>query len=145
MPIMMQKLKILTTILLLSLTSFSQTDTSKICFDYKIAQRIASDLVNGDKAIAELEETNNLVFQLKETIIQKDSVINVYIQKDSICQLQNQLNFDIQQKQKNIIFGLEKDVESLKRENQNLRTGIKWIGGGFVGILTSFIIFIMIK
>lgn len=145
MPIMMQKLKILTTILLLSLTSFSQTDTSKICFDYKIAQRIASDLVNGDKAIAELEETNNLVFQLKETIIQKDSVINVYIQKDSICQLQNQLNFDIQQKQKNIIFGLEKDVESLKRENQNLRTGIKWIGGGFVGVLTSFIIFIMIK
>lgn len=142
---MMQKLKILTTILLLSLTSFSQTDTSKICFDYKIAQRIASDLVNGDKAIAELEETNNLVFQLKETIIQKDSVINVYIQKDSICQLQNQLNFDIQQKQKNIIFGLEKDVESLKRENQNLRTGIKWIGGGFVGVLTSFIIFIMIK
>jgi hypothetical protein len=141
----MQKLKILTTILLLSLTSFSQTDTSKICFDYKIAQRIASDLVNGDKAIAELEETNNLVFQLKETIIQKDSVINVYIQKDSICQLQNQLNFDIQQKQKNIIFGLEKDVESLKRENQNLRTGIKWIGGGFVGVLTSFIIFIMIK
>ena len=142
---MMQKLKILTTILLLSLTSFSQTDTSKICFDYKIAQRIASDLVNGDKAIAELEETNNLVFQLKETIIQKDSVINVYIQKDSICQLQNRLNFDIQQKQKNIIFGLEKDVENLKRENQNLRTGIKWIGGGFVGILTSFIIFVMIK
>jgi len=142
---MIKKLKILTITLLLSLTSFSQTDTSKICFDYKIAKRIASDLVNGDKAIAELEETNNLVFQLKETIVQKDSVINVYIQKDSICQKQNQLNFDIQRKQKNIISGLEKDVENLKKENQNLRTGIKWIGGGFVGILTSFIIFAMIK
>ena len=142
---MIKKLKILTITLLLSLTSFSQTDTSKICFDYKIAQRIASDLVRGDKAIAELEETNNLVFQLKETIVQKDSVINVYIQKDSICQKQNQLNFDIQRKQKNIISGLEKDVENLKKENQNLRTGIKWIGGGFVGILTSFIIFAMIK
>ena len=142
---MIKKLKILTITLLLSLTSFSQTDTSKICFDYKIAKRIASDLVRGDKAIAELEETNNLVFQLKETIVQKDSVINVYIQKDSICQKQNQLNFDIQRKQKNIISGLEKDVENLKKENQNLRTGIKWIGGGFVGILTSFIIFAMIK
>jgi len=142
---MIKKLKILTISLLLSLTSFSQTDTSKICFDYKIAQRIASDLVRGDKAIAELEETNNLVFQLKETIVQKDSVINVYIQKDSICQKQNQLNFDIQQKQKNIISGLEKDVENLKRENQNLRTGIKWVGGGFVGVLASFIIFAMIK
>jgi len=142
---MIKKLKILTITLLLSLTSFSQTDTSKICFDYKIAKRIASDLVNGDKAIAELEETNNLVFQLKETIVQKDSVINVYIQKDSICQKQNQLNFDIQRKQKNIISGLEKDVENLKKENQNLKTGIKWIGGGFVGVLTSFIIFAMIK
>lgn len=142
---MIKKLKILTISLLLSLTSFSQTDTSKICFDYKIAQRIASDLVRGDKAIAELEETNNLVFQLKETIVQKDSVINVYIQKDSICQKQNQLNFDIQQKQKNIISGLEKDVKNLKRENQNLRTGIKWVGGGFVGVLASFIIFVMIK
>ena len=127
---MIKKLKILTITLLLSLTSFSQTDTSKICFDYKIAKRIASDLVRGDKAIAELEETNNLVFQLKETIVQKDSVINVYIQKDSICQKQNQLNFDIQRKQKNIISGLEKDVENLKKENQNLRTGIKWIGYG---------------
>lgn len=142
---MIKKLKILTITLLLSLTSFSQTDTSKICFDYKIAQRIASDLVRGDKAIAELEETNNLVFQLKETIVQKDSVINVYIQKDSICQKQNQINFDIQRKQKNIISGLEKDVENLKRENQNLRTGIKWVGGGFVGVLASFIIFTMIK
>jgi len=142
---MIKKLKILVVILLLNLPSFSQTDTNRICFSYNIAQRIAADLVRGDKAIAELEETNNLVFQLKETIIQKDSVINKYIQKDSICEKQSSLNLEIQQKQKNIISGLEKDVENLKEENQNLRTGIKWLGGGFLGVLASFITFVMLK
>jgi len=142
---MIKKLKILVVILLLNLPSFSQTDTNRICFSYNIAQRIAADLVRGDKAIAELEETNNLVFQLKETIIQKDSVINKYIQKDSICEKQSSLNLEIQQKQKNIISGLEKDVENLKKENQNLRTGIKWLGGGFLGVLASFITFVMLK
>jgi len=142
---MIKKLKILVVILLLNLPRFSQTDTNRICFSYNIAQRIAADLVRGDKAIAELEETNNLVFQLKETIIQKDSVINKYIQKDSICEKQSSLNLEIQQKQKNIISGLEKDVENLKKENQNLRTGIKWLGGGFLGVLASFITFVMLK
>ena len=65
---MVKKLRILIVLLLLSLTSFSQKDTSKICFTYSTAKLIAVDLVKGDSAIAELKITNKMVWQLNEKI-----------------------------------------------------------------------------
>jgi wobble nucleotide-excising tRNase len=142
---MIKKLKTLIITLLLSSTTFSQKDTSKICFDYKIAQSIVTDLVKGDAAIEELKKTQELVLQLNETIIEKNSVINDYIEKDSTCIKQVSTFTELKQKQDNIIFGLEKDVESLKKENQNLKTGIKWVSGGFVGVLISLLTLSLIK
>jgi wobble nucleotide-excising tRNase len=142
---MIRKLKTLVITLILSSTTFSQKDTSKICFDYKIAQSIVTDLVKGDAAIEELKKTQELVLQLNETIIEKNSVINDYIKKDSTCIKQVSTFTELKQKQDNIIFGLEKDVESLKKENQNLKTGIKWVGGGFVGVLISLLTLSLIK
>ena len=74
---MIRKLKTLVITLLLSSTTFSQKDTSKICFDYKIAQSIITDLVKGDAAIEELKKTQELVLQLNETIIEKNITIIV--------------------------------------------------------------------
>lgn len=142
---MIKKLKILVTTLLLSSTIFSQKDTNKICFDYKTAQKIATDLTKGDAAIKELEKIQKLVSQLNKTIIEKDSVINDYIKKDNVCIKQVTTFNELKQKQTNIITGLEKDIESLKRENENLKTGIKWVGGGFVGVLISLLTLSLVK
>jgi len=127
------------------LTIFSQSDINKICFDHKTAQKIAADLVKGDSAKAELQKTQKLVLQLNETIVEKDSVINDYIKKDSTCIKQVATFNELKQKQTSIITGLEKDVESFKRENKNLKTGVKWLGGGFVGVLISLLTLSLVK
>lgn len=127
------------------MTIFSQSDINKICFDHKTAQKIAADLVKGDSAKAELQKTQKLVLQLNETIVEKDSVINDYIKKDSTCIKQVATFNELKQKQTSIITGLEKDVESFKRENKNLKTGVKWLGGGFVGVLISLLTLSLVK
>jgi len=127
------------------LTIFSQSDINKICFDHKTAQQIAADLVKGDSAKAELEKTQKLVKQLNETIVEKDSVINAYVKKDTNYITQIQKYAEIKETQSLINKGLEKDVAKLKTENENLKTGVKWLGGGFVGILISFLTFTLVK
>ena len=142
---MIKNLKILTILLLLSSTTFSQKDTSKVCFDYKTAQKIAVDLVKGDAAIEELGKTQKLVTQLKEKIVEKDSVIYDYKTKDSVCIEQNKTHYDIQSKQTNIITGLEKDVTTLTTQNNNLKKGVKWLGGGFLGTLVALLTLSFVK
>lgn len=127
------------------MTIFSQSDINKICFDHKTAQQIAADLVKGDSAKAELEKTQKLVKQLNETIVEKDSVINAYVKKDTNYITQIQKYAEIKETQSLINKGLEKDVAKLKTENENLKTGVKWLGGGFVGILISFLTFTLVK
>ena len=142
---MLTKLKILIVLLLLSLTSFSQKDTSKICFSYNKAKQIAIDLVRGDSAIAELKITNKLVWQLNEKISTQDSTITLYIVKEQnyISQINN---YDkISTKKDEIITGLEKDVTKLTKKNNRLKTGLKYLGGGFVASILTIITLTLIK
>ena len=142
---MLTKLKILIVLLLLSLTSFSQKDTSRICFSYNKAKQIAIDLVRGDSTIAELKITNKLVWQLNEKISTQDSTITLYITKEQnyISQINN---YDkISTKKDEIITGLEKDVTKLTKKNNRLKTGLKYLGGGFVASILTIITLIAIK
>ena len=142
---MLIKLKILIVLLLLSLTSFSQKDTSKICFSYSKVKQIAIDLVKGDSAIAELKITNKLVWQLNEKISTQDSTITLYIAKEQnyISQINN---YDkISTKKDEIITGLEKDVTKLTKKNNRLKTGLKYLGGGFVASILTIITLTLIK
>jgi hypothetical protein len=127
------------------LTIFSQSDINKICFDQSTAKKIAADLVKGDSARAELEKTQKLVFQLNEKIVEQDSLIKVYVKKDTNYITQIQKYTEIKEKQSVLIKDLEKDKEKLVNENNNLKTGIKWVGGGFVGTLISLLTFALIK
>ena len=142
---MLTKLKILIVLLLLSLTSFSQKDTSKICFSYSKAKQIAIDLVRGDSAIAELKITNKLVWQLNEKINTQDSTITLYIAKEQnyISQINNYDKISI--KKDEIITGLEKDVTKLTKKNNRLKTGLKYLGGGFVASILTIITLTLIK
>jgi hypothetical protein len=142
---MLTKLKILIVLLLLSLTSFSQKDTSRICFSYSKAKQIAIDLVRGDSAIAELKITNKLVWQLNEKISTQDSTITLYITKEQnyISQINNYDKISI--KKDEIITGLEKDVTKLTKKNNRLKTGLKYLGGGFVASILTIITLTLIK
>ena len=142
---MLTKLKISIVLLLLSLTSFSQKDTSRICFSYNKAKQIAIDLVRGDSAITELKITNKLVWQLNEKISTQDSTITLYIVKEQnyISQINN---YDkISTKKDEIITGLEKDVTKLTKKNNRLKTGLKYLGGGFVASILTIITLTLIK
>ena len=142
---MLTKLKILIVLLLLSLTSFSQKDTSKICFSYSKAKQIAIDLVRGDSAITELKITNKLVWQLNEKISTQDSTITLYIVKEQnyISQINNYDKISI--KKDEIITGLEKDVTKLTKKNNRLKSGLKYLGGGFVASILTIITLTLIK
>lgn len=142
---MATKLRILIVLLLLSLTSFSQKDTSKICFPYSKAKQIAIDLVRGDSVLAELKLTNKLVWQLNEKISTQDSIITLYIAKEQnyISQINNYDKIII--KKDEIITGLESDVTKLSRKNNRLKSGLKFLGGGFVASVLVIVTLIAIK
>jgi len=127
------------------LTIFSQSDINKICFDHKTAQKIAADLVKGDSAKAELQKTQKLVKQLNEKIVEKDSIIKAFVYKDTNYITQIKKYAEIKETQSLVNKGLEKDIEKIATENKNLKEGIKWLGGGFVGILISFFTFALVK
>jgi hypothetical protein len=142
---MVKKLRVLVVLLLLSLTSFSQKDTSKICFSYNKAKLIAIDLVKGDSAVAELKVVNKLVWQLNEKISIQDSTIILYIDKEQNYITQISDHNKIIVKKNEIITGLESDVTKLTRKNNNLKSALKWFGGGFVASILTITTFIVIK
>ena len=132
-------------LLTLSSISFSQTDTSRICFSYSKAKSIALDLVKGDSAIAELKLANKMIWQLNEKGNAQDSLVTLYVAKEQnyIGQISN---YDqIVTKQKTIITGLEGDVAKLTSKNERLKKGLKWLGGGFVASLLSVVTLVTIK
>jgi hypothetical protein len=142
---MVAKLKILIVLLLLSLTSFSQKDTNRICFLYSKAKLIALDLVKGDSAVAELKFANKLVWQLNEKISTQDSIVTLYIVKEKNYISQTVKYEEINIENKKIITGLENDVAKLARKNNRLKNGLKYIGGGFVASILTIITLIAIK
>jgi hypothetical protein len=127
------------------LTTFSQKDTNRICFDYNIAKKIVVDLTKGDSAIAELDQTNQLILNLNKKSIRQDSVIKDFINKDYNYILQIENHVQINNQNTLIVKGLEKDVSKLQKANNRLKKGLKFLGGGFLAILTPLIILIVLK
>ena len=127
------------------MTTFSQKDTNRICFDYDIAKRIAVDLTKGDSAIAELNQTNQLILNLNKKSIRQDSVIKDFINKDYNYILQIENHIQINNQNTLIVKGLEKDVSKLQKANNRLKKGLKFLGGGFLAILTPLIVLIALK
>jgi hypothetical protein len=132
-------------LLILSSSSFSQTVTDKICFSHDKARSIAIDLTRGDSAIAELKVINKMVWQLNEKIDVKDSIINIYISKEKNYIEQTATYEKVMAVQDEVIKGLEKDVTDLTRKNNNLKRGIKWLGGGFVASVLVILTLTVIK
>ena len=145
---MTKKLKTLVVILLVSLTTFSQTATSnepQVCLSASKARKVAQDLIRLDSLI---QEHNNTVFILQQTkvkLILKDSIINTNEQK--IVQYIGEIAAH-EEKYKTAadrVTKLENDVTTLQKKNKNLQGWVKGLGGGLVSAVTSLVAVILIK
>ncbi len=104
-------------ILLLSLTAFSQADIRDInCIrlPYPIAQRVAMDLVKGDSAIAELGLTKELLYTTKTIVSRQEVIIAAHEQKQIMFMEQIRLYGEKETKYKEIVLGLETDKKKLQ-------------------------------
>lgn len=67
---------------MLSLSSFSQADTTKVLLPTKIARQVAQDLIRYDGCKQELKFTQEKVTKLEEREVQKDTIIKLLNDKD---------------------------------------------------------------
>jgi predicted RNase H-like nuclease (RuvC/YqgF family) len=118
----------------MSLLSFSQTDTNKVCIDKSIARQIAVDLVKkdlNDSIIVNITRDNNLLLKKIEF---KDSTISAYSTKvDLFKHNESMLNQKIEYKDKEI-----SDLSLSLSKQKKLTLGAV-IGGGALFILSLFI------
>ena len=131
----MKKLIVLTAILLTSLSSFSQTDTTKVRISSPIARLVIKDLIKYDGAVLELKATQDKVFKLEEREGQKDGIIKLLEQKDK----NNILIIGTQKKQLDLSAEL---TEKLNKElkGQRRKTFL-YKAGTVVGVVaTSYLL-----
>jgi hypothetical protein len=105
---------------MLSLNSFSQTDTTKVCIPTKVARQAAKDLVRYDGCKEELKLTQEKILKFQEREIKKDTIIKLLTEKDSTNQ------YIIQQK--DLQIGQYKDLtnELTKEVKQKRRSTFLW-------------------
>ena len=100
---------------MLSLSSFSQADTTKVLIPTKIARFIAQDLIRYDGCREELKLTQQKVIKLEERGFQKDTIIKLLNDKDENNQfIIHQKDLQINQYEK-LTDDLTKEVKSKRR------------------------------
>jgi hypothetical protein len=108
---------------MLSLSSFSQTDTNKVVLPAKIARLIIKDLIEGDGCQMAMQQTYVKIQKLEERDAQKDTAITILKQKDStnkyiISQKDEQLRLCKELSEK-----LQKEIRGYKTRNFLLKVG----------------------
>jgi hypothetical protein len=108
-------------ILSLSLTAFSQTDTNKEpvkCFPIPIVKQITKDLLSGDSAKAQLKLTEQQLYKTENIVEKKDSVISIMRVKEenynTIILAQNEKYSILENHTKKV----EWDLKKLKVKNK---------------------------
>jgi hypothetical protein len=121
---------------MLSLSSFSQVDTTKVSIPTKTARLVVQDLIRYDGCKQELELTQQKVFKLQEREVQKDTIIKLLNDKDDNNKYiihQNELQ----------IGQYEHMTDDLQKELRRSRTKtFLYKVGTFLGISTSLYLFV---
>lgn len=106
-------------ILLLSLTAFSQTDTNKdtcrITIPCSTANKIAADLLSGDLAKAELQQTQEILKITNNKVEEFSAITQSYETKVSAFKKEIMLYDEKETTYKSIITGLEDDNKKIRR------------------------------
>jgi hypothetical protein len=132
----MKKLIVLVSFLMLSLSSFSQVDTTKVSIPTKTARLIVQDLIRYDGCKQELKLTQEKVFKLEGRESQKDTIVKLLQDKDD--------------NNKYIIRQHELQIGQYEHMTHDLQTELRgqrakiflWKVGTFLGIITSSYLFI---
>ena len=120
---------------MLSLSSFSQVDTTKVFIPTKVARLIVQDLIRYDGCKQELNLTQEKVFKLEGREIQKDTIIKLLQEKD-------ENNKYIIRQHELQIGQYEHLTDDLQKELRRSRTKtFLYKVGTFVGIATSGYLF----
>ena len=134
----MKKLIVLTSLLLGSLTVFSQTDTTSNikCFPIPVVKQIMKDVLSGDSAKAQLKLTIDELSQLENKVLLKDSIITTLRLKEenykTIIDSEKQ-KFEIMERySKKLEFDLKK--EKVKNKFKSI------LGTGVIAVLGFFLI-----
>ncbi len=141
----MKKLLVLMSLLLVTLTSFSQTVTNQITkaptdtivpLSVQTAKLVIKDLIKGDGAIIEVQELQKVIKLTNEKVVLKDSIIGILNSKIS--------NLDYIINQKDEQFGLERQKsESLIKElKSEKRKTFLYKVGTYVGIVATGILLV---
>lgn len=136
---------ILSFILLLNCQVFSQIDTSKISFPYRVAKLIAIDLTRCDSISNELNLVNDLVCQQEQKITQQDTIIEIYNRKETNYIEQLKYKDTISNTQKQLISDLKQENTILEGKRNKQRSLIKIMGGGLICTLAILITQIIYK
>ena len=126
-------------ILSLSLTAFSQTDTNKEpvkCFPIPIVKQITIDLLRGDSAKAQLKLTEQQLYKTENIVEKKDSVISIMRVKE-----ENYNTIILAQNEKYSI--LENHTKRIEWELKKLKVKNKFtsiLSGSAILILGTFLI-----
>ena len=121
---------------MLSLSSFSQTDTTRIPLPSKTARLVIKDLIKYDGCAQELTLTQEKISKLEGRDVQKDTIIGLLTEKDK----NNQYIIS----QKDLQIGqYEHMTDDLTKEIKRQRfKSFLWKAGTFLGTITSGYLFI---
>lgn len=116
---------------MMSLNSFSQTDTTKTTLPNKILRQVAKDLIKYDGCKEEVILLNNKIVKLGERESQKNSIIILLTDKDKNNQ------FIIGKKDEQLTISKELS-DKLEKELKSQRTKtFLWKLGTYTGIIAS--------
>ena len=120
---------------MLSLSSFSQVDTTKVFIPTKIARLIVQDLIRYDGCKQELNLTQEKVLKIEGREVQKDTIIKLLNDKD-------ENNKYIIHQQELQIWQYEHMTHDLQTELKGQRTKtFLWKLATFIGAATSGYLF----
>lgn len=117
------------------MSSFSQTDTTKVRIKVPVAKLAVKDIIKGDGCFEELKLTREKIIKLQEREAQKDTIISLYKDKDD----NNKLIIHTQELQ---INQYEKLSDDLHKELRAAKTSsVLWkISTGMLSFLTIYLI-----
>ncbi len=117
------------------MSSFSQTDTTKVRIKVPVAKLAVKDILKGDGCFEELKLTREKIIKLQEREAQKDTIISLYKDKDD----NNKLIIHTQELQ---INQYEKLSDDLHKELRAAKTSsVLWkISTGMLSFLTIYLI-----
>ena len=134
----MKKLIVLISLLMLSLTAFSQKDTTTNTktFPIPVVRQIMKDLLSGDSAKAQLQVTEKILFETEKKVVVKDSIISTLREKEA-----NYIQIVNSEKQKfEIVETYSKKLE-LELKKEKVKNKFKSIvGTATIGVLAFLLL-----